>query len=75
MSRSFKSKLRGMWKSRTIWGGAALSTLVAAQPMLMEALKYRLEPADFAVAGAVVFGVIAFFRWVTTDSLEDKGGK
>lgn len=67
-----KAKARGLLKSKTHWASAALAIMIAIHPYLLEWAKVRMEPADYALAGAVVYGVLAWLRWVTDTPLEDK---
>lgn len=73
MSTSIKRKLRGLWRSRTHWGGAVLAFAIGLQPLLMGWLNYRLTPASYAFAGVIVYCVMQGLRWITRESLEDKG--
>ncbi len=73
MSEIFVRKLRGLWRSRTHWAALLLGVLVSAQPQIESYLKIKLTPEDYAFAGMVIYIVISALRWVTTDSLEDKG--
>jgi hypothetical protein len=73
MGIEFRRKLRGLWRSRTHWAGALLGVLVGATPQIERLLQIKLTADDYAVAGVVLYGVISFLRWITTQPLEDKG--
>jgi len=73
MRRGFRAKFAGLWRSRTHWAGLILGSLVAVQPMLSAWLKYKLDAADYALAGLVVAAAISALRWVTDEPLEYKG--
>ena len=73
MRAEIKRKLRGLWRSRTHWAGALLGVLVGATPQIERLLEIKLTAEDYAVAGVVLYGVIGFLRWITTEPLEDKG--
>lgn len=73
MNIKTKRKLLGLWRSRTARAGVVLGFIVTIQPALMAWLNYKLAPADYALAGVIITGVIWLFRWVTNSGLEDKG--
>lgn len=68
----FRRKLRALWKSRTAMMGSLVGGIIASQPYLMAWLSYKLTPADYALAGLIVFWLILFFRWITNQPLEEK---
>jgi hypothetical protein len=47
--------------------------LVGATPQIERFLQIKLMPDDYALAGVVLYGLISFLRWITTQPLEDKG--
>lgn len=67
-----KHKLRGFWKSRTAYAGALLGLLVGVQPQLMDWMRYKLEPADYALAGVAITGAVWLLRWITDKPLDEK---
>lgn len=67
-----KAKLRGMWRSRMMWLGLALTAISGIQPMLMNWLQFKLAPEDYALAGMIVGGLVMVLRWVTEKPLEAK---
>lgn len=72
---TFKTKLKKAWRSRTIWAGLLFGVLTGAQPQILALLKMKLDEGDYAIAGVIVFAVIAALRWVTTQPLDQKGGQ
>ena len=73
MEIEIERKLRGLWRSRTHWAGALLGILVGAIPQIERFLEIKLTAEHYAIAGIVLYGVIGFLRWITTESLEEKG--
>lgn len=72
MSVLLKRKLLGLWKSRTHMASLLLSVLVGSTFQIQEWLKYKLDAADYALAGAVLYAAINVLRWITTLPLEEK---
>jgi hypothetical protein len=73
MFTKLKRKLKGLWRSRTHWAGVLLGVLVGATPQIEKFLQIKLSEDDYALAGAVLYGIISFLRWITTQPLEEKG--
>jgi hypothetical protein len=46
--------------------------LVGATPQIERLLQIKLSADDYALAGVVLYGVISYLRWITTEPLEDK---
>ena len=72
MGIEIERKLRGLWRSRTHWAGALLGVLVGALPQIERLLEIKLTAEDYAIAGVVLYGIISFLRWITTEPLEKK---
>lgn len=64
--------LRALWRSRTHYAGIALGLIIAAQPALMDWLRYRLDAADYALGGLIVTVVISVMRAITTKPVTEK---
>lgn len=72
---TIKARLRGMWKSLTIWFNGVLATVMAALPVLQDSIAQVREfvTADTykALALALVVGNV-LLRFRTTKDLADK---
>lgn len=65
-------KLKGLIRSRTHWANAILSFLVAAHPWLEKWGQVKLEPADYALFGAFMYGILNWLRWITEKPLDER---
>ena len=72
---TIKARLRGMWKSLSVWFNGVVATLLAALPILQESIGQvrELVTADTykALALALVVGNV-LLRFRTTKDLADK---
>lgn len=67
-----RNALRALWRSRTHYVGLALGVLIAVQPLLMDWLHYRLDAADYALAGLIVTAAVSIMRAITTKPVTEK---
>ena len=66
------NSLRGAIKSRMMWLGL-LSLLFGAAYNTLPQIQQLLPKADLSWLISAIGGVTMVLRWLTTDSLEDKG--
>lgn len=64
-----KAKIKGAFKSKTVWFALALAVLTWVQTTIQSS---GLDSGDLAVVGYVISAVIVWLRSVTKVSLETK---
>lgn len=70
-----KEKIKGMWKSWTVWFNGAAVAIVAAFPLVQDALPQIAPLVSAALYKNVTLFVVLvnlFLRFKTTKSLADK---
>lgn len=70
-----KEKIKGMWKSWTVWFNGAAVTIVAGLPLLQDSLPQLAPLVSAAVYKNVTLFVVLvnlFLRFKTNKSLADK---